>query len=278
MAAVMRDTLSPVGRGLSNPAMQTVTSADGTRIAYERHGDGQPLVLLHGSSATRHAWDAVVPHLAEDFSLVVPDRRGREDSGDADAYSLDREVADLRAILADLDGTPVVFGHSFGGLLTLAATEEIDFDRLVLYEPAVLVGEYRGDDLSARMQQRLAAGEREEAMKLFLRDAGGVPAPERLPIWPDEVNLELAETVVRENEAVESYDLPSEPDIDCPTLLLTGERGPEHLRAGVRTLAERLPQQQLVEFDGIGHMGTMSAPGKIAAAVRSFCLAEETEA
>lgn len=278
MAAVMRDTLSPVGRELSSPAMQTVTSADGTRIAYERHGNGRPLVLLHGSSATRHAWDAVVPHLADEFALVVPDRRGRGDSGDADAYSLDREVADLRAVLGDIDGDPVVFGHSFGGLLTLAATEEIHFDRIVLYEPAVLVGEYRGDDLSGRMQQRLDAGERKEAMKLFLRDAGGVPAPEQLPIWPDEVNFELAETVVRENEVVESHELPPEPDIDCPTLLLTGERGPEHLRAAVQTLSDRVVGSYRVEFDGVGHVGTLSAPGQVAEAVRSFCLAEEPRA
>lgn len=257
--------------------MQTVTSADGTRIAYERHGDGHPLVLLHGSSATHHAWDAVVPQLADDFSLTVPDRRGRGESGDADAYSLNREVADLRAVLDDIQDEATVFGHSFGGLLTLAATEEIDFDRLVLYEPALLVGDYRGDDLSARMQERLDAGEREEAMKLFLQDAGDVPAPEQLPIWPDEINFELAETVVRENEAVESYELPETPDIDCSTLLLTGERGPEHLRAGVRTLAERLPQYRLVELDGIGHMGTMSAPGQVADAVRSFCLEESPQ-
>jgi pimeloyl-ACP methyl ester carboxylesterase len=40
----------------------------------------------------------------------------------------------------------------------------------------------------------------------------------------------------------------------------------------VRTLADRLPQHHLVEFDGIGHMGTMSAPRQVADAVRSFCL------
>jgi len=252
--------------------MQTVRSADGTRIAYEQHGDGQPLVLLHGSSGTRRSWDAVVPRFADEFALVVPDRRGRGDSGDADEYSLDREVADLRAVLDDIDGDVTVFGHSFGGLVTLAAATEVAVDRLVLYEPALLVGDHRGDDLAARMTQRLAAGERREAMKLFFRDAGGVPAPERLPLWPDEVNFDLVETVIRENEAVESYELPAEPAIDCPTLLLTGDRGPEHLRAAVRSLDGRLPASHLVELDGVGHVGTQSAPEQVAKAVRSFCL------
>jgi pimeloyl-ACP methyl ester carboxylesterase len=252
--------------------MQTVTSADGTRIAYDRHGDGPPLVLVHGSSGTRRAWDAVVPRLAEEFTLIVPDRRGRGDSGDADEYSLAREVEDLDALLGDVEGAVTVFGHSFGGLLALAATERIDFHRLVLYEPAVLVGDHRGNDLASRMQACLDAGDREAAMKLFFREGGGVPAPEELPVWPDGVDFDLVETVIRENEAVESYELPGDPPIDCPTLLLTGEHGPGHLRDAVRTLADCVSRTHLVEFDGTGHIGTHSAPKQVAAAVRSFRL------
>ena len=250
--------------------MQTVTSIDGTRIAYERHGDGPPLLLVHGSSGTRRSWDAVVPHLAEEFTLIVPDRRGRGDSGDGDEYTIDHEIADLRALLAAIDGEVTVFGHSFGGLLALAAAEQTEFHRLVLYEPAVLVGDHRGDDLASRMRDRLEEGDRSGAMKLFFTEGGGVPAPEELPIWPDGVDFDLVETVVRENEAVESYDLPSDPAIDRPTLLLTGEHGPVHLRDAIRTLDDRIPRSRLVEFDGVGHVGTHSAPERVADAVRSF--------
>jgi len=248
--------------------MQTVPSSDGTSIAYERHGDGPPVVLLHGSSGTRHAWDLVVPHLADEFTLVVPDRRGRGASGDADSYDLGREVEDLRAILDAVEGDARVFGHSFGGLLALAAAEEVAFDRLVLYEPAVLVGEHRGDDLAARMQQRLDAGAREEAMKLCFQDAGGVPVPEQLPIWPEDVNFHLAETVVRENEAVESYRLPANPEIDCPTLLLTGTESPEYLQAGIEKLATRITENTVVRLDGVGHAGVATAPERVAEQLR----------
>ncbi|MFC7073778.1 alpha/beta fold hydrolase [Halovenus rubra] len=258
--------------------MQRVTSADGTSIAYEQHGDGPPLVLVHGSSGTRHAWDAVIPQLVDDFQLIVPDRRGRGDSGDANEYDLEREVEDLQALLDTIEGEITVFGHSFGGLVTLAATEKTAIDRLILYEPAVLVGEYRDDDLAARMQDCLNEDNRKAAMKLFFQDAGGVPAPEQLPIWPEEVQFELAETVVRENKAVETYELPADPGIAARTLLLTGERGPTHLREAVQTLADRLAKSELVEFEDIGHVGTQSAPGQIAAAVRSFCLEEQPQA
>lgn len=98
------------------------------------------------------------------------------------------------------------------------------------------------------------------------------------PIWPEEVPFDLAETVVRENEAVESYDLPPNPDIPRSTLLLTGERGPEHLREAVRTLSERVPESRLVEFDALGHMGVQSAPEPVASVVRSFCLEEHPQA
>jgi pimeloyl-ACP methyl ester carboxylesterase len=192
----------------------------------------------------------------------------RGDSGDADEYSLAREIEDLEALLGVVQGDVMVFGHSFGGLLTLAATERLDVHRLILYEPAVLVGDHRGNDLASRTQTCLDTGDREAAMKMFFQEGGGVPAPEELPIWPDGVNFDLVETVIRENHAVESYELPTDPAIDCPTLLLTGEHEPTHLRDAVRTLADRVSQSHFVEFDGIGHVGTHSAPEQVAAPVR----------
>ncbi|MFC6825847.1 alpha/beta fold hydrolase [Halopelagius fulvigenes] len=256
--------------------MQTVTSADGTTIAYEREGSGPPLILLHGGSGTRQTWDALRPHLADDFTLVVPDRRGRGDSGDADEYHLDREAADARALVDAVDGDPTVFGHSFGGLVALAAASEADIDRLVLYEPAILVGEHRDDDLADRMRERLDAGDPENAMKLFYRNGAGIPDPERLPFWPDGVNFDLVDTVIRENYAVEGYDLSEDVDVDVPTLLLTGEHGPDHLRDAVFELDERLPESRIAALDGVGHAATDSAPDRVAAEIRAFVRATES--
>ncbi|SFC24762.1 Pimeloyl-ACP methyl ester carboxylesterase [Halobiforma haloterrestris] len=250
--------------------MQTVTSADGTRIGYETFGEGPPLVCLHGSSETRHGWYPLRPALENDFTLVVPDRRGRGGSGDAESYGLEREVEDLRAVVDDLDGDVSVFGHSFGGLVALAAAGDVPVERLVLYEPSLLVGDHRGDDLSDRLQERFAADGREAAMKHFYREGAGIPAPEELPIWPDEVNFDLLETVIRETAAVEAYDLPAEIELEQPTLLLTGERGPAHLREAARTLDDRLPRSRLAELEGVGHVGVKTAPGQVAAELRTF--------
>jgi len=179
--------------------MQSVTSNDGTEIAYELDGDGPPVVLVHGGSGTRRSWNPLRPHLADEFTLPVPDRRGRGGSGDAEGYSLDREVADLQAVVDDLDA---------------------------------------------------------------------------LPVWPHEVNLHLAGTVVRENRAVERYDLPDRLDLSVRTLLLRSEYGPEHLRDGVRALHDALAGSRLVDLEGVGHVGTASAPGRVADAVGPFLRGE----
>jgi len=250
--------------------MRTVTSADGTEIAYELHGSGPPLVLLHGGSGSRENWAGLRPHLETEFTLVLPDRRGRGDSGGHAEYGLDREIADLRALLDAVDGDPAVFGHSFGGLVALAAAETLPIDRLLLYEPALLVGEHRGDDLAARMQERLDAGRRREAMRLFYEESSDIPDVEALPWWPEEVHFGRTETVVRENREVEAFELPTEPEVDARTLLLTGEHGPAHLQDAVFTLRDRLSDARLVELDGVGHVAPMTAPERVAEAVRGF--------
>jgi len=183
-----------------------MTSADGTEIAYEIHGTGQPLVLFHGSTADRDHWGPLVRHLTDAFRLVAADRRGRGDSGDAAEYSLDREVADLRALVDAVDG------------------------------------------------------DRRGALRLFLEEAGGVPDVEQLRWWPEEAPFDRVETVLRESRAVESFRLPDEPAVDVPTLLLTGEHGPRHLKESIETLHERLSDSRLVELAGVGHTATINAP------------------
>ena len=56
--------------------MATVTSADGTEIAYERSGRGPPLVLVHASTVTHAHFESARPGLAEHFTVYGMDRRG----------------------------------------------------------------------------------------------------------------------------------------------------------------------------------------------------------
>lgn len=253
----------------SNPTVHTVTSADGTSIAYEREGNGQPLILFHGGSGTRRAWDTLRPYLADTYSLYIPDRRGRGDSGDNSDYSLAREAEDLRALVDAVSGTPIVFGHSFGGLVALSAAPESTLDRLILYEPPVLVEEYSDGNLAARMETRLNSGQRQDAMRLFIEENGTVSDVEKLPWWPEEANLHLTETVIRENYEVEAFDLSGLPEIAVPAVLLTGEQSPDHLRSGVAALDDHFVTSQLIEMENVGHVATETAPGKLASIIKS---------
>lgn len=250
--------------------MESVTAFDGTEVVYEQHGDGQPLILLHGGSGDRTHWQPLLAHLTDSFTVATPDRRGRGESGDGEEYSLDHEVADLAALVEAVDGDPVVFGHSFGGLVTLAGLSELPIKRAVLYEPALLVGDHRSGNLADRMQAMIDGGDRRRAMAMFLEEAGGVPDVEMLPWWPEEANVHRVDTVVRENRAVENYRLKDIGETDVPTLLLTGERGPERLRDAVFALDDHLTDSHVVELDGLGHMGTETAPEMVAECVREF--------
>src|SRR5579859_1603976 len=104
--------------------METTKSADGTVIAYDRTGDGPPLIVAVGAFCDRRSF--VPPAgLTERFTVYTYDRRGRGDSGDTQPYSPDREVADLAAVVsaassaaassAAASSAVYAFGHSSGG-------------------------------------------------------------------------------------------------------------------------------------------------------------------
>lgn len=261
--------------------MQTVTSADGTSIAFEKHGEGPPLVLLHGGSSPKY-WEPIVPRFAQDYTVIVPHRRGVGESGDSAEYGLDRGVEDVRAVIDAVSGTPVLFGHSFGGLLAIETARTTPVQTVVAYEPAVLVGDYRAEaDLAAQMQARIDDGRRREAMRFYVSEVMHGGEIDDLdgwlaewPPWPDIVAL--TENVARINRAIEQYRLPDTLDVDAPVLLLTGTAGPPHLRDSIRAVDAALPDSRVVEFDGVGHGGPTEAPSRVIATVRDFIDGEET--
>lgn len=247
--------------------MHTVTSADGTEIAYRRAGEGSPLVLVHGGGLGESLWTHLRPHVVADTTVVAPYRRGHGQSDDAAAYSLDREIEDVHAVVETVEGAPVLFGHSFGGLCALEAAQTTAVERLILYEPALLVREHRDGTLAAEMETLLNAGNRRRAMELYLREATGMDRIEHL-LTPE--MLDHADVAVRQNRAIERYQLEETLDLSVPTLLLLSENGPEHLRDGVRTLHERLPNSRLLELEGMGHQGIVTNPERVAKTILAF--------
>ncbi|MUV90397.1 alpha/beta fold hydrolase [Halapricum sp. CBA1109] len=254
--------------------MESVTSADGTRIAYERHGEGPPLILLYGGGGRRF-WDPIVPAFTDDYTVVVPDRRVHDADASVEGY-IQREVSDAEAVADAVDGDPILFGHSFGGRKAIETAAEVDVAAAVAYEPAYLVGEYREQaDLAARMQERLDAGDPRGAMKLHLKEVIHGGDVEHFEAWLDAWEgwpeaAEEAEHAVRMDRALEQHPLADGLAIDAPALLLAGSEGPSHLRDSIRAVHERLDGSRFVEFDGLGHLGPVEDPDRVIEAVRSF--------
>ncbi|HZH98669.1 MAG TPA: alpha/beta hydrolase, partial [Fimbriimonadaceae bacterium] len=101
--------------------MEKVTSRDGTPIAFDRLGDGPPVILVCGAMCDRALMRPTAEELAKRFTVFNYDRRGRGDSRDTTPYAVKREIEDIGALVAEAGGTASVYGHSSGAGLVLHA-------------------------------------------------------------------------------------------------------------------------------------------------------------
>ena len=121
--------------------METITSTDGTMIAYQRSGTGPPLVLVHGTTADHTRWTPVLPAFEQHFTVYGLDRRGRGGSGDAGQYAIEREFEDTVAVVNSIEEPIFLLGHSYGALCSLeAASRTAHLRKLILYEPPIPTG------------------------------------------------------------------------------------------------------------------------------------------
>ena len=255
--------------------METVISRDSTQIGYERTGSGRPLVLVHGTTASRGRWSPVLPALAAEFTVVAMDRRGRGDSGDADRYAGEREYEDVAAVVNAL-GEPVsLLGHSFGAICALeAALLTNNIEKLILCEPPVAAPEMPVE-IMARLQAMLDGGDREGVLSTFLREIAEVPADEiekmsRTEAWPD--RIAAAHTLLREIIAVGQYRFTAErfAEMKIETLLVLGGDSPPLYRDSLEQIDRALPYSKVVRLPGQQHVPMDTAPDLFAEEVLAF--------
>ena len=176
--------------------MPTVTSRDGTTIAYSKTGNGPTLILVSGATSFR-AFDpsqqALADLLADQFTTIAYDRRGRGESGDTQPYATEREIEDIAALLAANGGHAFVLGFSSGAVLALEATAAgLPIDKLVMYEPPfVLAGSGFPPPPADYVETRdrmTASGDRDAAPAYFMSSVGMPPeaidGAKQSPIWP----------------------------------------------------------------------------------------------
>ena len=225
-----------------------VTSKDGTVIAYQRTGSGPPLILVEAAGHYRafSSFTGLVGLLADRFTVVHDDRRGRGDSTDTVPYAVSREVEDLAALIEQAGGSAFLYGFSSGGLLALQAVAAgLAIPRLALLEPPIEPDEDRTaqQTFTAGLVSVLSTGDRAAAVDYYLT---GIGVPEEItagmrdtPSWA--AMAAAAPTLAYDCLISEAISFELLTTITVPTLILDSEGSGDDLQGMAATVARAMP-------------------------------------
>lgn len=262
----------------------------GLDLYYTVHGDGPPLILLHGLGGSADDWELQVPAFSRRWRVLCLDLRGHGRSlppGARPAFTIPQMADDVAALIEQAAnpphpptpsppgtgregqpsaGTPTptrppahVLGLSLGGCvaLALAARHPQQVRSLVLvntfarFQPAGPVGQWR---LLRRLY--LFAFAPMPALAAFIA-RGLFPKPEQRPLYDAAVDR-LSRNTKRHYwaamRAVAGLDLrPALRAIRCPALIVAGDRDQTVPRAAAEVLRRGLPQAQFTLIPDSGH-------------------------
>jgi pimeloyl-ACP methyl ester carboxylesterase len=227
--------------------VQRVYSKDGTPIAFNRIGRGPAVILVDGALCYRHMGpsSAMALLLSERFTVITYDRRGRGESGDTNAYQIEREVEDIDALVHEAGGSAFLWGTSSGAVLALDAASRLPLD----------------EEWSA-IDQAIADGRRGDAVKHFLRSVGVpgviVTLMRLMPMWS---KLESVAHTLRYDGALVRNEQRGRPldanrwwTLRVPVLVADGAKSPAWLRNANRSLAAVLANAEHRTIAGQTHM------------------------
>lgn len=248
-------------------------------IAYAEHGQGEPLLLIHGGMISGAEFQPQIAPFSAKYRLIVPDVRGHGESGRGGyPYSI-RQWADDMAALLDALGIEQAFvlGHSMGGMVAqqLAAEHPQKMRALVIAESNYGVA---NDPM-----MRFAAGASTAVFKLL-----GAKTAARAASAAIQANPEAKALLTREIDAhgkdapnlfaildaMNAYDGRSVlPRIACPTLVLCGADNKLSHKQG-REMAQLIPNARLEFIANAGHGANWDNPADFNRVVLDFLKTE----
>ena len=273
------------------PAGQFI-EVDGYRLHYSDHGQGQPLILLHGASGNLRDFEAsIAPLLAQDFRVLSFDRPGFGYSSRGARWPDPAQLADLFLSAAERLGAaqPIIIGHSWSGAVVMTALVRESARLRGGVSISGVAGHWAGSvdwtyDLGATpvIGPIFARAFVYPVGKLVLDDAvAAVLTPNPVPAdYVARIGAELAlrprsflanvQDMSQLSEFMQS-ESPKYPQIDQPLLLIHGDQDElvPFWNHGQRVLPV-VPQAQVEMLDGVGHVPHHSAPEKVAALIREF--------
>src|SRR5215469_99741 len=251
--------------------MQTVTSKDGTKIAFDKVGSGPAVILVNGAMAYR-AFNPSMAQLAEllgrHFTVYNYDRRGRGDSGDTRPFTKEREIEDLQALVEDAGGKAMVFGISSGAVVSLdTAAVTPGITKVVVYEPSLIVDDSRRPvpaDYTEHLTTLAAEGKRDEAVAYFLTQAVGIPAEYIGGMKPDKATWSgvtgVAHTIAYDaafvGNVMQGKPLPTDRwvKVTSPVLVADGGASDAWIHHAADALTKVLPHASRQTLEGQTHM------------------------
>ncbi len=264
--------------------MRKVISKDGTEIAFETAGSGQPVILVDGALCHR-TFGPMGPlsnQLATHFRVFTYDRRGRGESGDTLPYAVEREVEDIQALVDEAGGPVFLYGISSGAALALRAASQLPgVSKLAMYEAPFNDDEYyirALKDYTGNLTELLSANRRGDAVGLFMKlvgtPAGVVAGMRNTPVW---AGFEaIAPTLAYDNALLGDGSVPVMVAtlVSVPVLVMAGSKSPVFMHESAQAIAGAAPHGQYRILVGQTHD---IAPDEIAPVLIEFFGRKVTE-
>ena len=258
-----------------------VVRANGLEIAYERVGEGPPLVLVHGAAVDSRMWRPQLTALADEFAVVAWDEPGAGRSSDVPGdFALADYANCLAGLIVALDLGPAhVAGLSWGGTVAL----ELYRHHPGLVATLILVDTYagwKGSLPAAEVRARVEGVRRMLAAADHLFDPtlpglfAGDPPAEFVPLLDEMAaavrpgSMRTALLVMAEADLRDLL-----PRIAVPTLLIWGELDARSPLTVARQFERAITEAKLVVIPGAGHVSNLEQPEAFNDAVREFCRA-----
>jgi pimeloyl-ACP methyl ester carboxylesterase len=270
----VRLTAHSAQREKKEERVMQIVDVNGIQLAYERRGEGTPLVLVHGYPLDHHLWDEVVPLLEGAFDLILPDLRGFGESSTTDSFSAMEDFASDVAGLLDHLGIQktAIAGHSMGGYVALAfarlfpervrglglVASQVPADpperKEARYQSAAEVAEHGIGSVVEAMTPKFTSEKRLQAI-----------ARQSMERQPPAAYIGALKAMA---ERVDSTPLLS--SFTFPVVLIHGDADQLIPLDRAREVKAALPQAHLVEIRGAGHMPMLEDPQKTAEALKSL--------
>lgn len=269
-----------------------LTAGDGTPIGYRQIGEGPGLILVHGGLQSSLNFTTLAKALSANFTVYVPDRRGRGLSGDyGDTDDRITEAKDILA-LAQATDTSQVFGLSSGAIITLqAALLEPTIQKIALYEPPIPLHKNTFNKLDTAYEGAMNMGNLGRAFAAILKGTGDTSLFSRLPYFiltpllnfliNKQVKIE-GKIALRDLVPTYHHDLivvhgakqliDEARNVKAEVLLLHGAKSQDFLKHPLDKLAAAIARTQRVEFKKQGHLAADNSgdPLRVAATLKHF--------